>query len=158
MTIQKDAVFDLACLGILVLDVFGKPIEHFPEKGTSCYFDTLEIHSGGCAYNTGVDAARLGLRVSVLGKIGSDQFGDILIKSLKREKVDVAGVSRSAKTNTAFSFIMVPLDGQRRLYHTFGVNRTYNMSDVSKDIIKQSKVFHVAGASLLPSIDGAPTV
>ena len=36
--------FDIACLGILVLDVFGKPIDVFPEKGSSAYFDTLEIH------------------------------------------------------------------------------------------------------------------
>ena len=61
---------DVACLGILVLDVFGKPIDRFPAKGTWEYFDRLEIHPGGCAYNTGVDAARLGLRVSVLGMLG----------------------------------------------------------------------------------------
>ena len=65
---------DVACLGVLVLDVFGKRIDRFPAKGTSEYFDTLEIHPGGCAYNTGVDAARLGLRVSVLGMLGADSL------------------------------------------------------------------------------------
>ena len=70
---------DLACLGILVLDVFGKPIDGFPAKGTSEYFDALEIHPGGCAYNTGVDASRLGLRVSVWGMLGADPFGDLIL-------------------------------------------------------------------------------
>jgi len=158
MKIDKNKKYDLACLGILVLDVFGKSIDAFPEKGTSGYFDTLEIHSGGCAYNTGVDAARLGLDVSILGKVGNDQFGNILIDSLRKENVDVRGVCRSAEDNTAFSFVMVPEDGQRRLYHTFGVNRNYNKTEVDTDIIAESKVLHIAGAGLLPALDGPPMV
>ena len=149
---------DLACLGILVLDVFGKPIDKFPEKGTSDYFETLEIHPGGCAYNTGVDAARLGAKVSVLGKLGSDAFGDLMAQCLTDEGVDVRGVCRSDEANTAFSFVMLPEDGQRRLYHTMGVNRTYGPEDVDRDTIAAARILHVAGASLLPALDGEPTV
>ena len=65
---------NVACLGMLVLDVFGKPIDRFPAKGTSEYFDTLEIHPGGCTYNTGVDAGWLGVRVRVLGMLGADSL------------------------------------------------------------------------------------
>jgi len=150
--------FDLACLGILVLDVFGKPIDAFPEKGTSAYFDTLEIHPGGCAYNTGVDAARLGMNVAVLGKLGADNFGDIMAEALQRERVDTRAIVRSAEAQTAFSFIMVPKDGQRRLYHTMGVNRTYGPADVPREVIARARIFHVAGAGLLPMLDGAATV
>jgi sugar/nucleoside kinase (ribokinase family) len=155
---EKEKKFDLACLGILVLDVFGKSIDTFPAKGTSGYFDTLEIHPGGCAYNTGVDAARLGLEVAILGKTGTDQFGNILITALEKENADVQGVCRSDDSNTAFSFVMVPEDGQRRLYHTFGVNRNYCKSEVDAAVIADSKVFHIAGAGLLPALDGKPTV
>jgi len=158
MKILENKKYDLACLGILVLDVFGKPIEKFPEKGTSEYFDTMEIHPGGCAYNTGVDGARLGMRVSVLGKVGKDSFGDIMVQSLRKEGVNTSGVRCSDETNTAFSFVMIPEDGQRRLFHTFGVNRTYSSTEVSKDIIRCSRIFHIAGASLLPALDGKPIV
>ena len=71
---------DLACLGIPVLDVCGKPVDRFPAEDTSEYFDPLEIHPGGCAYNTGGDASRLGLRVSVLGMLGADPFGDLIYR------------------------------------------------------------------------------
>ncbi len=150
--------FDLTCLGNLVLDLFAKPIDHFPEKGCAGYFDTLEMHPGGCAYNTGVDAARLGLRVAVQGIVGMDQFGDVMINSMKKESVDISGVCRTAEANTGFSFVMVPEDGQRRYYHTIGANAAFNMSNVSKEQIIQSRAFHVAGASLLPALDGTPTV
>ena len=149
---------DLACLGILVLDVFGKSIDRFPAKGTSEYFDKLEIHPGGCAYNTAVDASRLGLRVSVLGMLGADSFGDLILQALLQEGVNTAGVCRSPEASTAFSFVMVPEDGQRRIYHTLGASQIYGLSDVCRDLIAGSKVFHVAGASLMPALDGLPTV
>lgn len=149
---------DVACLGILVLDVFGKPIDRFPAKGISEYFDTLEIHPGGCAYNTGVDAARLGLRVSALGMLGADPFGDLILQALGREGVNTAGVCRSPEASTAFSFVMVPGDGQRRIYHTMGVSKVYGLSDVCRELIAGAKIFHVAGASLMPALDGLPTV
>ncbi len=150
--------FDLACLGIIVVDVFGKTIDRFPDKGTSEYFETLEMHPGGCAYNTGVDAGRLGLRVSVLGKLGHDWFGDYVVQALDKEGVDRSGVCRSYEASTAFSFIMVPPDGQRRIYHTPGVNSTYGLTDVPRGTVQRSRILHVAGASLLPALDGEPTV
>jgi len=157
-TPKPEPSLDLVCLGILVLDIFGKPIDRFPDKGTSAYFDTLEIHPGGCAYNTGVDAARLGMSVAVLGKLGTDHFGNIMADALRREWVDTSAIVRSAEAPTAFSFIMVPEDGQRRIYHTVGVNGTYGPADVPHDPIMRARVFHVAGAGLLPGLDGAPIV
>jgi sugar/nucleoside kinase (ribokinase family) len=150
--------FDLACLGNLVADVFGKAIDRFPEKGGSELFDEMEIHAGGCAHNTGVAAARLGMKVAVLGKLGTDSFGDMLAGSLCKAGVNMDGVRRSGEASTAFSFIMVPRDGQRRIYHTVGVSRAFVPADVSRDLIARARVLHVAGAACLPGLDGAPTV
>jgi sugar/nucleoside kinase (ribokinase family) len=149
---------NVACLGMLVLDVFGKPIDRFPAKGTSEYFDTLEIHPGGCTYNTGVDAGWLGVRVSVLGMLGADPFGDLIVQALGREGVNTAGACRSSEASAAFSFVMVPGDGQRPIYHTLGESRIYGLGDVGRDIVAGSKVPHVAGASLMPALHGIPTV
>lgn len=154
---NKNVCYDLSCMGILVLDVFGTNIETFPQKGTSEYFDRLEIHPGGCAYNTGVDACRLGLRVSMMGKVGCDSFGEIMLNSMCKEGADTKAVVQSRDTNTAFSFVMVPGDGQRRIYHTFGVNRILNPEDVDRQRILASSMLHVAGAGLMPAIDGEST-
>lgn len=155
---ERQKKIDLVCLGNLVLDVFAKPIDHFPIAGGGEYFDTLEIHPGGCAYNTGVDASRLGLQVGIQGKIGNDQFGKTMLNYLLAENIDVSGICLSPNTNTGYSFVMVSETGQRRYYHTVGANSTFAISDVSLDSIKQARAFHVAGASLLPALDGEPTV
>lgn len=156
MNTREKFEFDLISLGILVFDVFGKSINEFPEKGTSLFFDTLQTHPGGCAYNTGVDSARLGLRVAVFGKLGNDSFGDIIAQNLQNEGVDIAGVKRVCNANTAFSFIMVPDDGQRRIYTSFGANCSYCPEDIHRERILKSRILHVAGASLLPRLDGEP--
>ena len=77
-TVNREKEFDIATLGILVYDVFGKSIESFPAPGTSVLFDHMSVHPGGCAYNTGIDAVRLGLKVAVMGLIGDDSFGEML--------------------------------------------------------------------------------
>jgi len=148
---------DLTCAGILVLDLFGKSINAFPDKGTSLYFDTLETNPGGCAYNTGVDAAHLGLRVAVQGRVGRDSAADALLEALQREGISTQSIRRGDE-NTGFSFIMVPDDGQRRIYHIRGANTRFGPTDLDLDAIQQSKVCHVAGASLMPALDGEPTL
>ncbi len=148
---------DLTCVGILVMDVFGKTINSFPEEGTSEYFDSMELLPGGCAYNTGIDARKLGLNVSIQGKVGNDQFANILLDSLKNENVAVDKVAKGNE-NTAFSFVMIPDSGQRRILHTPGVNNTYCLKDIDLDSIKNSKIMHIAGSSLMPKLDGEETV
>ncbi|OFY00427.1 MAG: hypothetical protein A2X05_07665 [Bacteroidetes bacterium GWE2_41_25] len=148
---------DLTCLGILVLDVIAKKINRFPKAGTTEYFESIKLHPGGCAYNTGVGAKRLGLNVSIQGKIGNDPYGDILLDFLKNEDVSADHIAKG-KECTAYSFVMVPDNGQRRIFHTPGVNDTYCLDDINFDSIKESRVLHIAGSSLMPKLDGNPTV
>lgn len=154
---HEEKSIDLTCLGILVVDVLGKTINEFPAEGTSVYFDSMQLLPGGCAYNTGVDAKRLGLRVSIQGKVGRDQFGEVVLDCLKRENISTDKIRRS-NINTAFSFIMIPDSGQRRIYNTQGANLAFSLEDIDFDSIKDSKVMHIGGSSLMPKLDGEPTV
>jgi len=149
--------FDLTCLGIIVLDVIAKTINRFPEEGTTEYFDSMKILPGGCAFNTGVAAKRLGLQVNIQCKVGNDLFGNILSDFLRKENIGTDNVAVE-KESTAYSFVMLPDSGQRRIYHIPGVNNTYCLDDVDIDSIKDSKVLHIAGSSLLPGLDGEPTI
>lgn len=154
---QNIKSIDLTCIGILVLDALGKTINEFPAEGTSAYFDSMQLLPGGCAYNTGVDAKRLGLTVSIQGKVGNDPFGDVVLDFLKKENISADKIARG-KENTAFSFIMIPDSGQRRIFNTQGANKTFCLDDVDFDSIKDSKVMHIGGSSLMPKLDGAPTI
>lgn len=153
---MRDKTLDVVSLGILVCDVFGRTIDRFPDQGTSLFFDQMEMHPGGCAYNTGVDLARLGSRVALGGLVGEDVFGDALLEHMRRERVDVSGVRRTQLAATSFSFVMVPASGNRRIYTSFGANRLYGPEYIDRQTILQSRILHVGGVSMMDSLDGEP--
>lgn len=148
---------DVTCLGILVADVIGKPVEQLPERGKLALVDRMELHIGGCASNTGVGLAKIGVKTAVIGKVGDDGFGDFLINALERSGVDCTGVVRDEQSLTSATMVMVHSDGERSFLHYIGANATLRESDVDYDVVKSSKILHVAGAFLMPGFDGEPT-
>lgn len=148
---------DVVCLGIMVADAIGRPIDTIPEKARLQLFDRMELHTGGCAINTGIALAKLGVSGGVIGKVGEDGFGDFLISEAERHGLDTRGMVRDTEASTSFTFIMVSSDGERRFLHTFGANATLCADDVNMDIVKEAKILHVAGAFLMPTFDGEQT-
>ena len=150
---------DVLSLGIFVVDVLGKPIDVFPEKGKLALFDQLEIHTGGCANNTAIALSRLGVSVGAMGKIGNDHFGDLLLQTLDENRVNTSGIQQDNSTNTSFTFVAVASDGERSFCHYIGANGELSesdMGDMAWDIIKTAKILHVAGALVMPKFDGQP--
>lgn len=150
-------MIEVTCLGILVADVVGKPIDTYPERGRLQLVERMELHSGGCAANTGVSLAKIGIRTAVIGKVGNDGFGDFLVQVLQKHGIDTRGVKRDEKEATSATMVMVHSDGERSFLHYIGANAALHLEDVDMDIVRQSKVLHVAGALVMPGIDGEPT-
>lgn len=147
---------DVLSLGIYVVDVLGRPIDQFPEKGKLALFDELEIHTGGCANNTALALARLGISVGAMGKIGTDAFGDLVLQTLSDNGVNVEGMRRGADVSTSFTFVAIASDGERTFYHYIGANGALCEADLDWELIKTAKILHIAGALVMPSFDGVP--
>ena len=148
---------DVCCLGILVADCFGSPIDDAPEKGRLKLFDHTELHIGGCAANTGIALAKLGVATSVVGKVGDDIFGQFVIETLRENGIDPSAVAVDAEASTAFTFVLVGSDGQRSFLHTMGANATLCEADVDLGVVKDAKIVHVAGTMVMPTFDGEQT-
>lgn len=148
---------DVTCLGILVADAIAKPVTEIPESGKLSLVDQIELHTGGCATNTAIDLKKMGMPVSIVGKIGNDGFGRFLYNSLSDEGVDVRGLKMDSETTTSASIVLVSEDSERSFIHCLGSNATFCESDIDYDIIRGSKILFVAGALLMPSFDGEPT-
>ncbi len=147
---------DVLSLGIYVTDVLGRPIDQFPEKGKLVLFDELEIHAGGCANNTAIVLARLGISAGAMGKVGTDAFGDLILKTLIDNGVDTAGMQQDTSASTSFTFVAVASDGERTFYHYIGANGELCEVDLNWEVIKRAKILHIAGALVMPRFDGAP--
>lgn len=148
---------DVLCLGIFVADVVAKPIEEMPDKGKLVLVDTMELHTGGCASNTGYSLGKLGISTGLMGKVGMDGFGDFFVNYMKDGGLDIRGIKRTSTSNTSATMVMVSSDGERTFFHYLGANAELCYDDIDFDIIKQAKILHVAGTFLMPSFDGEPT-
>lgn len=148
---------EVTCVGILVADVVGKPIDHLPGRGKLALVDRMELHSGGCAANTGISLAKLGVDTAIIGKVGADGFGDFLVNRFAQFGIDAGGVVRDTETATSATMVLVHGDGERSFLHYLGANATFSLADIDFERVRRSKILHIAGALVMPALDGAPT-
>jgi len=148
---------DVTCLGILVADLVGKPVDQYPGRGKLVLVDQLELHSGGCAASAGVALAKIGVSAAVIGKVGNDGLGDFMVGVLERNGIDTRGVVRDPNVGTSGTMVMVHSDGERSFIHYLGANASLTEGDVDFELLENTKILHVAGSFLMPGIDGEPT-
>ena len=70
---------------------------------------------GGVAANAAVAISRLGGRATLMGAVGSDDVGDLVLDELRAEAVDVRYIRRLAATATPESLVIVQPDGSRTI-------------------------------------------
>ena len=151
---NQEPCFDVLCLGIMVADVAARPVTGLPRKGTLATVERMELHTGGCAVNTGISLARLGIRTGVMGKVGQDGFGDFVTATLQKHGVDTRGVVRDTVNNTSGTMVMVDEDGERTFLHYIGANGAIREEDINYDLVRRARILHVAGHNLMPGFDG----
>lgn len=150
-------IAEIACVGILCVDALGKPVDSLPEKGKLKFVDNITLQIGGCAANVAISLAKIGLYPSVIGRIGNDRLGEILLDALKSEKVEVKGLKVDASVSTSASLVMISNDSERSIVHSMGANRYFCFEDIDLDIIRNSRILLVAGTFLMPAFDGKGT-
>lgn len=149
-------MYDVACVGILVADAIAKTVDKLPARGKLDLVDQLDLYTGGCAVNSGIAMAKIGLNTAVLGKIGNDGFGKFIYNSLKEENVNVDGLVLDSNSSTSASVVLVDSGGERSFLHCLGANSEFTDKDVDFGIIEKSKIVFIAGTMLMPSFDGEP--
>lgn len=114
-------------LAALVLEV-----ERFPAVGETVpgrgYFET----HGGKGSNMAVQAARLGARVSFVGRVGDDARGRAFRELLAAEGVAGDHLHLQADTATGVGFILLGSDGQNMIAIDGGANAHFVPADVER--------------------------
>jgi ribokinase len=108
-------------LGDITIDILAR-IEAFAGLGQDCLSPELELHCGGVGANTAIALAKWGLSVRLMGSIGRDCFGDLALRFLRAERVDVSRVRRDEAAMTGLMFIVVCADGQRTIFGSRAAN------------------------------------
>jgi len=96
---------------------------------------------GGSAANTIVGLARLGVKTGFLGTVGHDREGSQLLDDLRREGVDVRGITIS-EGDTGSALIFVDSRGERAIYILPSVNDAFFTTN--HDYAKQAEILHLS--------------
>jgi sugar/nucleoside kinase (ribokinase family) len=150
-------VTDVVCLGILVADAIARPVDDVPPRGALELVDEISLHGGGCALNTASALVRLGLEARVVGKVGADAFGDFILQLLDERGVDRRGVLQDSAVSTSATVVLVDSAGERTFLHLPGANGRLRREELDEDALFSGRALHVAGALVMPELDGSPT-
>lgn len=98
-------------VGSFVMDLICAS-KRFPKSGETVMGTSFSTAPGGKGANQAVQAARLGANVSMVGKLGRDDFGRQILRSLEDSKVDTSGVLYSETCSTAVGNIQLEITEQ----------------------------------------------
>ncbi|MBN1802930.1 MAG: ribokinase [Candidatus Lokiarchaeota archaeon] len=116
--------------------------ERLPKPGETVTGGTFKRFLGGKGANQAVAAARAGASTFFLGKVGTDLFGDEILKRLEQAQIDVKHVARSQTEATGIAFILVDKFGENMISVAPGANATLSKEQVLKsaDLIEKARV------------------
>jgi sugar/nucleoside kinase (ribokinase family) len=143
--------FDVVVVGELNPDLIlsGDVSPEFGQKEKLISSAVLAIGSSSAIFACG--AARLGLRVAFIGKVGVDLFGRYIYQSLNERAIDTKGIVEDLETTTGISIILSR--GIDRAILTYpGTISRLKYTDINQDIILRSRHLHIGSYFLLEEL------
>lgn len=129
---------DIIVIGSLNADLVVKS-PRFPQPGETISGEDLQTIPGGKGANQAVAAARQGVDVAMLGRVGSDSFASFLLDNLKSNHVDTSQVMKTDSA-TGTAIIVVDANGQNSIVLSPGANGMVTPADVDSASFLNSKL------------------
>ena len=109
----------------------------------------LAVHAGGCVANTGGDLAELGAAVDVVGDVGDDELGTVVVALLRARGTRTDQIRLLGDRSTSYSLVFEPGGQDRSFWHHVGANAEFDGSAVD---LSGADLLHVGYPSLLPAL------
>ena len=110
----------------------------------------MVISTGGGAANTGLALQRLGTPVRLLGKVGGDTLGRVILELLTRHAPDLGDtIVVAPEAQSSYTVILSAPGVDRTFLHYPGPNTTLCAADVPDGLLQCARVLHVGYPPLL---------
>jgi len=121
---------DILVIGSINADLVVRA-PRFPQPGETISGDDLKIIPGGKGANQAVAAARQGVSVTMVGRVGNDSFGPELIDNLQQNNVETSHVQIDPRSASGTAIIVVDSNGQNSIVLSPGGNGRVSPADVN---------------------------
>ena len=124
-------------------------------RGTLRQVRTYDVHAAGSELNVAIGAARLGLQVGWISRLGTDDFGDLVLSAVRAEGVETSQVVRAADDPTGIFVVQrgYPIDGHSTsIYYRAGsAGSRLSIEELDIEYLQRARIFHTTGISLAVS-------
>ena len=146
-----DEQVQVIVVGELNVDLILNQIVGFAEVGKEKLAGEMTLTLGSSSAIFASNLSSLGTRVSFLGKIGDDIFGDLVIQSLASSKVRTDLIVRDSALKTGAT-IVLNYDNDRAMITHTGAMEMLNITDVSNEKLRTARHLHFSSYFLQPGI------
>lgn len=117
-------------------------VDELPLIGQTVFGRSFQKTFGGKGANQAVQCARLGVKCSMVGVVGTDSYGDEYMIQLGKEDVQSEHMRRSSALNTGTASIQVDKHGQNTIIIVQGSNLDFTADHVNalEDVIRSSNL------------------
>jgi len=122
----------LLVVGSINIDLVAAT-QRIPRAGETVLASDFQTFPGGKGANQAYAAAQLGAAVSMIGKVGNDNFGPALLNSLESAGVDSSAI-QVAPTSSGLALITTVANGENTIVVVAGANAHVLPSDLDRDL------------------------
>ena len=134
--------YDLITIGDMCVDLVLSGADIVPEFGqVEKLVDGYLLEMGGSCCIFACQAAKLGLRVAIMGVVGQDSLGDLMISRLREAGVDTRFVLVDPGLKTGLGIALATPD-DRAILTYLGSANAVRPQDVSDDWLRLGRHFH----------------
>lgn len=136
-------MIDVVAIGELLIDFTCQSVD---ETG----YPTMTAHPGGAPANFLAALARFGAKTAMIGKVGEDAFGKLLLGTLKENGIDIRGMAVSKDVFTTLAFVTLDETGDRTFSFARkpGADTRISFEELNLGLIDEAKVLHFGTLSL----------
>jgi sugar/nucleoside kinase (ribokinase family) len=99
--------------------------------------------TGGAVSNAGINLHRLGIRTQLMGKIGDDALGKVILDIVGSYDPDlIQGMITVPGESSSYTLVIDPPNVDRIFLHDPGTNHTFGVRDIRYDLLAEARLFH----------------
>ena len=134
---------DVVALGELLIDFTCEAVD-------AGGYPTMAAHPGGAPANFLAALSRFGAETALMGKVGDDAFGKMLLGTLQKAGIDTRGMVTTDEVFTTLAFVTLDETGNREFSFSRkpGADTCLTEQELDLRLIDKTKVFHFGTLSL----------
>jgi len=142
---------DVIVIGELNVDIILNGIESLPVIGKEVMANSMSVTLGSSSAIFASNLSALGTKVAFIGKIGEDNFAEVVLDSLEGKNVDTSHIIKSKSLSTGAT-IVLNYDQDRANVTYPGAMNDLRLEDIDFGFLSGARHMHFANCFMQPGI------